>query len=68
MIESPTLTFDFAHLYHLLLSKAWVIILFVILSLSAAVAYLIVGSENLRITGGHRGRAGDAEGQQHPGL
>ena len=40
MIDSPTLTFDFAHFYHLLLSKAWVIILFVILSLSAAVAYL----------------------------
>ena len=40
MIESPTLTFDFAHIYHLLLSKAWVVILFVILSLSAAVAYL----------------------------
>ena len=32
--------FDFAHLYHLLLSKAWKIILFVILSLFAAIAYL----------------------------
>ena len=33
--------FDFAHFYHLLLSKAWVIILFVILSLFAAIGYLI---------------------------
>ena len=41
MIDSPTLTFDFAHLYHLLLSKAWVIILFVMLSLLAAVGYLM---------------------------
>ena len=41
MIDSPTLTFDFAHFYHLLLSKAWVIILFVILSLFAAIAYLM---------------------------
>jgi succinoglycan biosynthesis transport protein ExoP len=37
---APELTFDFAHLYHLLLSKAWVIILFIALSLSAAIAYL----------------------------
>ena len=41
MIDSSALTFDFAHFYHLLLSKAWVIILFVILSLCAAIAYLI---------------------------
>ena len=41
LTDAPTLTFDFAHLYHLLLSKAWVIILFVILSLCAAIAYLI---------------------------
>ena len=34
-------TFDFHHLYHLLLSKAWVIILFVILSLGAAIGYLL---------------------------
>ena len=68
MIDSPTLTFDFAHIYHLLLSKAWVIILFVILSLSRGRCLFDLGSENLRITGGHRGRAGDAEGQQHPGL
>ena len=33
-------TFDFGHFYHLLLSKAWVIILFVILSLGAAIAYI----------------------------
>ena len=37
----PRPTFDFAHLYHLLLSKAWVIILFVVLSLFAAIAYLM---------------------------
>ena len=41
MVDSYTLKFDFADLYYLLLSKARVIILFVILSLSAAVAYLI---------------------------
>jgi succinoglycan biosynthesis transport protein ExoP len=41
MIDSPTLTFDFAHFYHLLLGKAWMIILFVTLSLSMAIAYLI---------------------------
>jgi succinoglycan biosynthesis transport protein ExoP len=41
MIESPTLTLDFAHFYHLLLRKAWVIILIVILVLVAAFAYLI---------------------------
>jgi polysaccharide biosynthesis transport protein len=38
--DSPGLTFDFAHLCHLLLSKAWVIILFIALGLSAAIAYL----------------------------
>jgi succinoglycan biosynthesis transport protein ExoP len=31
---------DFAHLYHLLLSKAWMIILFAVLGLGAAIAYL----------------------------
>ena len=41
MNDSATLTFDFAHFHHLLLSKAWVIILFVIFSLAAAIAYLI---------------------------
>jgi succinoglycan biosynthesis transport protein ExoP len=41
MIDSPALTFDLAHLFHLLLSKAWVIILFVMLSLLAAVGYLM---------------------------
>jgi succinoglycan biosynthesis transport protein ExoP len=39
--DSRTLTFDFVHFYHLLLSKAWVIILIVILSALAAIAYLI---------------------------
>jgi succinoglycan biosynthesis transport protein ExoP len=33
-------TLDIAHLFHLLLSKAWVIILFVIVSLCAAIAYI----------------------------
>src|ERR1700730_2897970 len=41
MIDSPGLTLDFAHLSHLLLSKAWVIVLFVILGLAAAIAYLM---------------------------
>ena len=41
MTDSPSSTFDFAHFYHLLLSKAWVIVLVIILSLTAAVAYLI---------------------------
>jgi len=40
MIDSPSPTFDFAHFFHLLLSKAWVIILTVIVILCAAVAYL----------------------------
>jgi capsular exopolysaccharide synthesis family protein len=39
--DSAGLTFDLVHLYHLLLSKAWVIILFVTLSLGAAVAYIL---------------------------
>jgi polysaccharide biosynthesis transport protein len=41
MNDAPTLTLDFAHYYHLLLSKAWVIILFLVLGLSAAIAYLM---------------------------
>jgi uncharacterized protein involved in exopolysaccharide biosynthesis len=40
MTDSSTPALDFAHFYHLLLSKAWLIILTVILSLLAAVAYL----------------------------
>ncbi|MGA8655387.1 MAG: Wzz/FepE/Etk N-terminal domain-containing protein, partial [Chthoniobacterales bacterium] len=32
---------DLAHFYHLLLSKAWVIILFVIFSLGAAIGYIL---------------------------
>jgi succinoglycan biosynthesis transport protein ExoP len=39
---TPGLTFDFAYLYHLLLRKSWMIIVFVVLSLSAATIYLIV--------------------------
>jgi polysaccharide biosynthesis transport protein len=39
--EPATLTLDFSHLCHLLLAKAWVIILFLVLSLCAAIAYLI---------------------------
>jgi succinoglycan biosynthesis transport protein ExoP len=38
--DSAGLTFDLVHLYHLLLSKWWVIILFVILSLGAAIGYI----------------------------
>jgi polysaccharide biosynthesis transport protein len=42
MTDSSPLTFDFGHFFHLLLSRAWVIILIVVLSLCAAVAYLIL--------------------------
>ena len=38
--NARALTFDFAHIYHLLLSKAWLIILAVVLMLLAAVGYL----------------------------
>jgi succinoglycan biosynthesis transport protein ExoP len=38
--DSAGLTFDLVHLYHLLLSKWWVITLFVILSLGAAIGYI----------------------------
>jgi polysaccharide biosynthesis transport protein len=38
--DATGLTFDFANIYHLLLRRAWVIILFVILGLSAAIAYI----------------------------
>src|SRR5580693_3736920 len=41
MIDTPMPTFDFGHLIHLLLSKAWVVILFVIFTLVAAVGYLL---------------------------
>jgi polysaccharide biosynthesis transport protein len=41
MTDSSALTFDIAHLFQLLLAKAWVIILFVVFGLIAAVAYLI---------------------------
>jgi polysaccharide biosynthesis transport protein len=39
--DSPVIRVDFAYLYHLLLSKAWLIILLIVLSLSAAIIYLI---------------------------
>lgn len=38
--DAPALTFDGAYLFHLLLSKARVIILFITLSLCAAIAYI----------------------------
>jgi capsular exopolysaccharide synthesis family protein len=38
--DAPASAFDFAYLYHLVLSKAWVIILFVILGACAAIAYI----------------------------
>jgi polysaccharide biosynthesis transport protein len=41
MIDSPAIHFDLEHLCHLLLSKAWIVILFVILSLLAAIGYLM---------------------------
>jgi polysaccharide biosynthesis transport protein len=39
--DSAGLTFDLVHLYRLLLSKWWVIMLFAILSLGAAIAYIL---------------------------
>src|SRR5260370_8819387 len=39
--DAPALPLDFAYLYHLLLSKCWLIILVTVLSLVAAIAYLI---------------------------
>jgi capsular exopolysaccharide synthesis family protein len=39
--DSTGLTFDLVHLYHLLLSKWWVITLFVVLSAGAAIAYIL---------------------------
>jgi polysaccharide biosynthesis transport protein len=42
MGDSPALKFDFGYLYHLLLSKAWLIILLIVLSLSAAIVYLVL--------------------------
>ncbi len=40
--DNPSLRFDFGYLYHLLLSKWWLIFLVVVLCGSAAIAYLIV--------------------------
>jgi polysaccharide biosynthesis transport protein len=39
--DASAVRVDFAQLYHLLLTKSWLIILFVVLSLSAAIIYLI---------------------------
>src|SRR6266446_470671 len=39
--DAPGLTFDFAYLYHQLLSKCWLVILVVFLTVGAAIAYLI---------------------------
>jgi succinoglycan biosynthesis transport protein ExoP len=39
--DPPKLTLDFPHLYHLLLRKSWLIILCIVLSLLAAIAYLM---------------------------
>ena len=39
--DPPRLTLDFAHVYHLLLRKSWLIILCTVLSLLAAIAYLM---------------------------
>jgi hypothetical protein len=39
--DPPALTLDFSYLFHLLLAKARVIIPFLVLSLCAAIAYLI---------------------------
>ena len=40
--DNPSLRFDFGYLYHLLLSKWWLISLVVVLCVSGAIAYLIV--------------------------
>jgi polysaccharide biosynthesis transport protein len=40
--DSPMLRFDFAYLFRLILSKWWLITLVVLITLSAAIAYLIV--------------------------
>src|ERR1700730_4877687 len=42
MIDSTTLNFDFAHIAHLLLAKAWVIVLTIVLVLMAAITYLVL--------------------------
>jgi len=39
--DTARTNFDLSHLYHLLLSKAWIIILFVILSVGAAIGYIL---------------------------
>ena len=40
--DPPGLTLDFAHVWHLLLRKSWLIILCIVLSLLAAIAYLVL--------------------------
>ncbi|MBV8417796.1 MAG: hypothetical protein JO251_21580, partial [Verrucomicrobia bacterium] len=40
MSDVTAANFDFGHFYHLLLSKAWVIILFVFFGFCAAIGYL----------------------------
>jgi polysaccharide biosynthesis transport protein len=40
--DPPGLTLDFAHLWHLLLRKSWLIILCIVLSLLAAIAYVVL--------------------------
>ncbi|HEV3211256.1 MAG TPA: Wzz/FepE/Etk N-terminal domain-containing protein, partial [Chthoniobacterales bacterium] len=39
--DASASAFDFAYFYHLVLTKAWVIILFIILSGCAAIAYIL---------------------------
>ena len=39
--DASASAFDFAYFYHLVLSKAWVIILFIILSVCAAITYIM---------------------------
>ena len=41
MNDAAASSVDFGHFYYLLLRKAWVVLLFVFLSLSAAIAYLL---------------------------
>jgi hypothetical protein len=62
--DPPGLTLDFAHLYHLLLRKSWLILLCIVLSLLAAVAYLMHTPRILadsKETGSETGRKGLGE-------
>jgi uncharacterized protein involved in exopolysaccharide biosynthesis len=40
--DRPGLSFDFAYLYHFLLRKSRIIMSYIVLSVSAAIAYLII--------------------------